>query len=180
MKLKICMVGEAAVGKTSLIRRYVHDHFNSDYVATLGTKVTKRELEVEVPGTDRTERVALMIWDIMGQKKVLDLMREGYFHGAQGLLMVSDLNRPKTLEELEGWRTMMVDTTGEIPSYLLANKVDLVEKEPTTDDLDAAKKRWGCSYVLTSAKTGEGVEQAFYDLAVLILRKLRERKAKRA
>ncbi len=180
MKLKVCLVGEAAVGKTSLIHRFVHDQFTGEYVATLGTKVTKRELEVNVPGSDRKDRLAMLIWDIMGQKKVLDLMREGYFHGAQGLLMVCDVTRPETLGELEGWRGFVEKVAGRIPSYLLGNKVDLVdEKEFDTKGFEAVSKRWRCPYLLTSAKTGQGVESAFEDLAVLILEDLQKRKAKR-
>lgn len=177
MKLKVCLVGEAAVGKTSLIHRFVHDQFTGEYIATLGTKVTKKDLKVEVPGTGRKDRIAVLIWDIMGQKKVLDLMREGYFHGAQGLLMVYDLTRPETLRELEGWRSFVENVVGDVPSYLLCNKADLVDKgELETGELEAAKKRWGCPSILTSAKSGEGVEDAFEDLARRILQDLQKQK----
>lgn len=179
MKLKVCLVGEAAVGKTSLIHRFVHDQFTGEYVATLGTKVTKKELEVQVPGTSRKERIALLIWDIMGQKKVLELMREGYFHGAQGFLMVCDMTRPETLQELDGWRSYVRDVVGDVPSYLLGNKVDLVGIDKVeTDVLEDARGRWGCPYILTSAKSGDGVEDAFQDLATLILQGLRKEKAR--
>ncbi len=179
MKLKVCLVGEAAVGKTSLIHRFVHDQFTGDYVATLGTKVTKKDLEVEVPGTGQKDRIALLIWDIMGQKKVLDLVREGYFYGAQGLIMVYDLTRPETLGELEGWRSFVENVVGNVPSYLLGNKVDLVDEgKLETDQLEAAKKRWGCPYTLTSAKSGEGVEHAFEDLTLRILQDLQKQKAR--
>ncbi|MEE9601432.1 MAG: Rab family GTPase [Thermoplasmata archaeon] len=170
MKLKICLVGEGAVGKTSLIQRFVHDAFQDRYVATLGTRVTKKELQVKMPGSKKGENIFLMIWDVMGQKTVRDLLRDGWFHGSHGILMVCDMTRRHTLEDLEGWKESVEEVAGVIPSLMLANKSDLTEESSMQrEDLEVYSKRWGCPYILTSAKTGEGVERAFEEIARLVL-----------
>ncbi len=165
-KLKVCLIGEGAVGKTSLIQRFVYDAFQDRYVATLGTRVTKKELRLDLPGVGEESRVVLMIWDVMGQKSVRDLLQEGWFHGTQGILMVCDVTRPETLSELEGWKTSVEGVAGDVPSYLLANKSDLREDARiTSDDLEPYGEKWDCPFTFTSAKTGDGVEKAFEDLA---------------
>ena len=170
MKLKLCLVGDGHVGKTSLIRRFVDDEFQDRYVATLGTRVTKKELQVRIPHSRKRDRVVLMIWDIMGHETFHDLFQEGWFDGVQGSLMVCDVSRPDTLSQLEVWRESVESVAGKVPSYILANKVDL-EGEASLDstDLAALSKEWGCPYLFTSARTGEGVEKAFKELTLRIL-----------
>lgn len=169
-KHKVCLTGDGGVGKTSLIRRFVYDAFDDRYVTTLGAKVTKKVHDVEMPDTGETRRVALMIWDIMGQRGIRDLLREAYFTRAQGALLVCDVTRPQTLEGLDGWRQALKETTGPVPLYLLGNKADLRRKAKVgEEDLKAVADAWGCPYALTSAKTGGGVEQAFEALTHMIL-----------
>ncbi len=81
MKVKICLVGEGAVGKTCLIRRFIQDQFDDRYISTLGAKVSKKEIKVDGPngGMD----VDMTIWDIMGEKGFRELLKEAYFHGAK-------------------------------------------------------------------------------------------------
>ena len=171
MKLKICLVGEAAVGKTSLIRRFVDDAFEDRYIATLGTKVTKKELRARMPDSGERIRVILTVWDILGDAGFRDVMQDSYFQGAQGILAVCDVTRPLTMVQLEGWKHAIWDKAGKIPAYVLANKEDLVgETKLREEDLDAFCEGWGCPYVLTSAKTGVGVKEAFRGLTGLILK----------
>ncbi len=169
-KLKVCLVGEFAVGKTSLIRRYVYDTFDDRYVATLGAKVTKKELQVAVPDSHTHDRVVLSIWDIMGNKGLRDLLKEAYFRGSQGIMAVCDVTRPETLSELEDWRSSIGKIEGDIPAYVVANKIDLVEETKLSPaDVESFCEGWRCPYVLTSAKTGKGVDEAFLALATAIL-----------
>lgn len=169
IKLKVCLVGEPAVGKTCLVRRFVYDDFQGDYTVTLGTRVAKKDLRLSSVGRD-TGRVTLLIWDIMGQQGIREILREAYFQGAEGVLMVCDVTRPETLPELAGWRRAVRDVAGEIPSYLLATKIDLREEaKMREDDVKAVSENWMCPYGFTSAKTGEGVEEAFEGLTHLIL-----------
>ncbi|MFQ5911073.1 MAG: Rab family GTPase, partial [Thermoplasmata archaeon] len=158
-------------GKTSLIRRFVEDVFDDRHVVTLGAKVTKKELDVKMPDSGDPMRAILGIWDILGQWGLAQFLKDSYFRGAQGLLAVCDVTRPLTLARLEGWRQAATKVAGQIPTYVVANKADLVEDQQFGEDkVRAFCTRWGSPYLLTSAKTGEGVEEAFRRLTGLILR----------
>ncbi|MDX1534239.1 MAG: Rab family GTPase [Thermoplasmata archaeon] len=170
VKLKICLVGEPAVGKTSLIRRFVHNEFQDDYTVTLGTRISKKNLLVPLSEGGEPEGVTLVIWDIMGQEGIRELLKEAFFQGAQGILMVCDVTRPETLAKLEGWRESVQEVSGALPSFLLASKVDLTSQASLTEtELEAACRDWECSWQFTSAKTGQGVEEAFEVLTRLVL-----------
>ena len=170
IKLKVCLAGEAAVGKTSLIRRFVDDTFDDRYLATMGARVTKRVLSLKMPGSSRQGHVDLTIWDIMGDTSVRELLKEAYFLGSQGILAVCDVTRPETLPDLKGWRKAVEKVAGQIPAYVLANKVDLVDEARLEEsEVESFCQEWGSPYILTSAKTGENVKEAFARLALMIL-----------
>src|SRR6266536_64204 len=114
MKVKVCLVGEAAVGKTSLIRRFVLDNFDDKYIQTLGTKVSKKELTSAVPDSSGELKIDMTIWDIMGQKGFRELLKEAYFYGARGILAVCDVTRRKTLDDLDDWIEGVYSVTGKI------------------------------------------------------------------
>ena len=164
MKTKICLVGGVAVGKTSLIRRFVLEDFDDKYIQTLGTKVSKKE--ITVPDADGAVRVDMTIWDIMGQKGFRELLKEAYFYGAKGIMAVCDITRRDTLHDLDDWIEGVYSVTGRIPIQFLANKIDLksqaVVREP---ELVQATRAYDAPFLWTSAKTGENVEAAFQGLA---------------
>ncbi|MFQ5909992.1 MAG: ADP-ribosylation factor-like protein, partial [Thermoplasmata archaeon] len=114
MKVKVCLVGDFQVGKTSLIRRFVQDEFDDRYLETIGTKVTKKTVNVDHPSEDGILRVKLLVWDIMGRKEFGDLLREAYFYGAKGIVAVCDLTRPETVDSLREWIDSVVRVTGEV------------------------------------------------------------------
>src|SRR5438093_7047445 len=99
IKSKICLVGEVGVGKTSLVKRFVLDTFDDRYVATVGTKVTKKTVPVLWRGGPAM--MDLMVWDIMGEKGFRALLKEAYFEGCQGVIAVCDITRKDTLHELD-------------------------------------------------------------------------------
>ena len=119
MKVKICLVGEGAVGKTCLIRRFIQDQFDDRYISTLGAKVSKKELKVD--GANGGADVDMTIWDIMGEKGFRELLKEAYFHGAQGVLAVCDVTRKQTLDDLDDWVAAVLKVTGNVPITYLAN-----------------------------------------------------------
>ncbi|UCE38372.1 MAG: GTP-binding protein [Thermoplasmata archaeon] len=171
-KLKICLIGEGAVGKTSLIKRFVYDAFEGDYITTLGTKVTKKELSIRHPKKEKDVNVTLLIWDIMGQKGFRELLQEAYFYGAQGLLAVCDITNKDTLEELEGWINSAFNVTGKIPMVFLANKSDLQDQAQFgIDEVNDFASNYERSLAYSSsAKTSENVNEAFKKITIEMLR----------
>lgn len=173
MKAKICLVGEAAVGKTSLIRRYVKDVFSDEYIATMGTKVTKKDVEILDDRYGHVQ-VNLIIWDIMGDKGFRELLREAFFQGAKAIMAVCDVTRSETLSEMRTWIQSVSKVAGTVPTQILANKIDLEQQmEFDENDVKRMSESYESGYLLTSAKTGENVEKAFVEIARAIV----ERKA---
>ncbi len=171
MKAKICLVGEPAVGKTSLVRRFVLDLFDDSYIATMGAKVMKKDVGI-LDDTYGNMLVNLVIWDIMGDKSFRQLYKEAFFQGAQGLLAVCDVTRKPTLTELGTWIEDVARVAGDIPIQVLANKVDLKSDVGlNADDLRRFDDTFQSNHMFTSAKTGENVESAFQNIARTIINK---------
>jgi small GTP-binding protein len=162
MKRKVCLVGDEGVGKTCLIRRFAYDMFDEAYIRTVGTMVSKRE--VDLP--DMGYRVILMIWDIMGFKDFMELFKSAYFNHVKGIVAVFDLTRPKTLDSLDGWIGSVQSSVGKIPAVVLANKMDLEMAERSLDeDIHGFCDSRALRFLKTSAKTGENVKEAISYLA---------------
>ncbi len=169
VKAKVCLVGEGAVGKTSLIKRFVYDEFDDHYVATLGAKVSKKYVVVREEDGRRV-KVNMTIWDIMGQKSFRDIMKEAFFYGAHGILAVCDVTVKDTLSELQGWIKDIYKVTGDIPIHFLANKVDLKDQVSIDEkELRQIASKYNAPYSYTSAKTGENVQEAFQKLAQMVV-----------
>jgi len=172
MKVKVCLVGEGAVGKTALIRRFIHDQFDDRYISTLGAKVSKKEITVKNPKGDGEIAIDMTIWDIMGEKGFRELLKEAYFHGAQGVLAVCDITRKDTLNELHDWIAAVHKVTGQIPIQFLANKADLVKQAAMTeDDMKKVADVHKSPFLYTSAKNGQNVEAGFQGLSTMIAAK---------
>ena len=172
-KYKICLIGENAVGKTSLIQRFVHNEFSDHYLTTIGTKISKKDVVITYPDQDKKYDITMMIWDIMGQKGFRPILSHSYFHMAKGGIAVCDLTRPHTLDELTGWIESMFEITGKIPVILLANKNDLKE-QGQFDELELQKKamEYDADPFFTSALTGEHVNESFQKLAEIVAERL--------
>ena len=171
LKSKICLVGERGVGKSSLIRRYVLDQFDDKYVRTLGAKVEKKTMRVDVPERHAQVDIHMAIWDIIGHVGFRQLLGDSFFNGAQGILAVADLTRSETLPVLTGWIEAVESVAGKVPVILVANKADLTaEAQFGAADLAEMADTFGCTYFLTSAKNGQNVEDAFLRLATHIAR----------
>ena len=169
LKSKICLVGERGVGKSSLIRRYVLDQFDDKYVRTLGAKVEKKTMRIEVPERHAQVDINMAIWDIIGHVGFRQLLGDSFFNGAQGILAVADLTRRETLPVLTGWVEAVESIAGKVPVVLVANKADLTaQAQFGVADLEEMADTFGCTYVLTSAKNGQNVEDAFLRLATHI------------
>ncbi|UCF07182.1 MAG: GTP-binding protein [Thermoplasmata archaeon] len=180
LKLKVCLIGENEVGKTSLIRRFVFDQFSDKYISTIGTKITKKKIKIKHPKTNKPEYVALLIWDIMGQKGVRHLLQESYFKGADGVLGVCDVTRKRTLSELTNWMTYLDGVGNGFPVVFLGNKCDLErDQEVHREDIDKFKSQFdGSAVFLSSAKTGMNVELAFKTLTENMLSEIYKKRVK--
>lgn len=154
--IKLCLLGDGAVGKTSLVRRFVFDVFDDKYLMSFGTKVVKKEIKVGDTELD------MMIWDILGQR-TQDALHAAYYRGATGALAVCDFTRPDTMKNLTSWLGNFRSVVGNMPVIILGNKSDL-EKRFTLSQLEEYGKSVGCDVVETSAKSGLNVERAFIEL----------------
>ncbi len=179
VKKKIVLLGDSAVGKTSLIRRFVFDKFDDAYISTIGSKVTRKDMIIEKDGKEVDLR--LMIWDVLG--------REGYtathartFAGVHGAILVTDLTRKDTLATLERyWIPLLFDVVEYVPLVFTCNKNDLTgEATFELDDLQFVASRYNVGFEdelpkgfttshTTSAKTGDNVETAFESLGHMVL-----------
>lgn len=171
LKVKLCLLGDEAVGKTSLIRRFVHNDFDERYIQTVGAVVSNRPMELVGPRGDR-RAVKVLVWDIVGKKSVADLMGEAFFTGTNGVLLVADRSRPETFQGLEAWWKLMAEEAPGAQTLVLANKTDL-GNAPAGVEAEAEARAFCEAHtvpsILTSAKTGQGVEEAFCDLVSRIL-----------
>jgi small GTP-binding protein len=168
---KVCLVGEGAVGKTCLIKRFVFDTFSDKYIVTMGTKITKRNKIITHPVKGTPTKVRMLIWDIMGQQGFRQMLQDAYFYGCQGAIAVCDITRLETMSLLDEWVRTVYSVAGVIPVVFLANKSDLGGQEQLSlDDLEFFCSKYERTHAyLTSAKTGENVELAFETLGKEIL-----------
>lgn len=173
---KVALVGDSAVGKTSLIRRFVIDVFPDKYIATIGAKVSKRDLEYKLP--DKTVYLTLMLWDILGQKDYKKMRTQG-LTGAHGVILVADLSRPDTIKSVEEfWLPEVWEVIPGAPVLFVGNKTDLVGPgSPGEASLRQISQRAESPMILSSAKTGQNVEGAFRKIGELMtLPELSEKK----
>jgi len=166
MKAKVCLVGDAAVGKSSLVRRFVQDAFSDAYQATLGTKVLAKDVAVRWDGEEMPVR--MMVWDLIGETSLLDDLAKSYFMNAQGIVAVSDLTRYSTFERLPIWLDAVQRVAGDVPKAIAVNKVDMQGEALVMYDEYQIREfahEVGARWYLTSAKTGFNVEAMFARLA---------------
>jgi len=151
---KICMVGAFAVGKTSLVRRFVHSMFTDKYLTTVGVKIDKKLV------MHAGKEVTLLLWDLYGEDE-FQRVQTTYLRGSSGLLIVADGTRPETVEKAVELRDKTFASIGPVPHLLLMNKCDLAPQWEVRPERLRQLAQSGWQLQNTSAKTGEGVEQAF-------------------
>ncbi len=164
---KVCLLGDFAVGKTSLVDRFVYNRFSDRYLATIGVKVSRKAMVV--PRSKDVVELNMMLWDLAGSEE-FEHLRAHYLRGASGGLLVCDLSRLETLDTLRGYATQLRSTDPEIKMILLANKVDLTEKrQVAAEQIEQMAHDLGLPYFYTSAKTGACVEDALRELGRLLV-----------
>jgi small GTP-binding protein len=159
---KICMVGASAVGKTSLVSRFVKSIYSDIYHATIGVKIDKKNLKVG------EQEVNLMLWDIAGEDE-FQKITTSYLQGAAGYILVVDGTRQETLGKAISIQARVEAAVGPVPFILLINKSDLEKQWEVTPEMLKQCTDKGWIVVQGSAKTGLGVEDAFQTLSKAIL-----------
>jgi len=158
---KLVLIGPGAVGKTSLMHRFVNDKFSHSYNVTIGVDFLSKQLKIG------NTHIRNTIWDIGGQSR-FKFLRGNFYNGASGTLVIFDLSRNETYKEIKQWLAEFHQFAGEEkPFILIGNKVDLIEDIGEVSPRDEARKfaeEQGSIYIETSAKTGEKVEDAFIEL----------------
>ena len=159
---KICLLGDFAVGKTSLIRRYVEGRYDDAYLSTIGVNISRKSIEQE----DHT--LNMLIWDLAGGDD-FSKMGQAYLMGAVAALIVCDLTRHDTLQSFEFYATQLRTINPKAHIIFIGNKADLEEERCIDNaELTAISESYAGRYLATSAKTGLHVEDAFKYLAAQI------------
>jgi len=162
LQKKICMLGSFAVGKTSLVRRYVESIYSDVYHTTVGVKIDKKTVQ------HGQQEVTLVLWDLYGEDE-FQKMRWSYVKGASGYLLVADGTRRLTVEKAMQLEEGVRQAVGSLPFIFVLNKADLSpawEIDAKVED-ELTVKGW--NVMRASAKTGENVEAAFQKLTAKML-----------
>ncbi len=159
---KICMIGSPAVGKTSLVRRYVEGVFTDEYLTTIGVKIDRKTLKHG--GQD----VNLILWDLAGDDAFQPL-KTSYLRGMSGYLLVADGTRRSTLEHALQLQQRIEEAHVDVPFVVLLNKHDLLDEWDIDEEFVQALRGRGWDIIESSALVGFGVEEAFAQLTARML-----------
>jgi small GTP-binding protein len=166
---KICLLGDFAVGKTSLVRRFVDRQFSDEYLSTIGVKISRKKVTCTGNGDQSVQELQLIIWDIEGETKFRGIA-PNYLQGGKGAIFVADVSRPHTIDNLINQQKLWFSVNPKAPIAIALNKMDLMETEhrdqllarvPISDEQVAL-------LTPTSAKTGDNVDQMFQTLGSAI------------
>jgi len=175
MIYKIIVIGDPAVGKTSLLTNFCGDKFQYEYVPTVGVNITKEKVTVK-NDMGKDTNVSLMIWDVAGQPQFYMLHRP-YFNGADGMMLVYDVTRSSSFSNVNNWYSTAVKYgLSGIPRVLIGNKIDLKdEKKIILPMAEHLSQKLNAPFIETSASTGENVSEIFHKIGELtLLSKLQE------
>lgn len=167
---KILLLGDGAVGKTSLVQRFVHGKFQKAYLMTIGMEPYSRYETVD------GEKICYSLWDIAGQERFA-VMRNMFFRGAMGSLVTFDLTRRSTFENAQKWINDAKAVSPNQIFILVGNKNDLKDlRQVSAEEAREKAKEIGCvDYIETSAKTGENVAEAFHTIGKLLLQRKKQK-----
>lgn len=171
---KTMVIGEGAVGKTTLVNRYVTGVFERDYKTTIGSQFAVKLTHISAPELEYSTGIKIQAWDVAGQAR-FKAVRKMYYSGAAGVILVFDVTRRRSFTELVKWVEEADESIGaRVPIICVGNKTDLPDRAIPSDEA----KRWaedkGFLYMESSAKTGEGVADMFTVLAEVMWREARK------
>jgi len=166
---KLILTGDFKVGKTSLIRRFIENSFQEDYISTIGVEISKKSIVM-----DEDTKINFVLWDIGGQVGQMEPYRHRFYDGANSAFIVIDRTRPEHLKSVDFWyKDIQKSVPRDIPIVIVGNKSDLIgDIVISEDEIRATAKHLGFHYILTSAKTGENVNEAFLYIAYRFIEKV--------
>ncbi|XP_049632911.1 ras-related protein Rab-23 [Suncus etruscus] len=166
--IKMVVVGNGAVGKSSMIQRYCKGIFTKDYKKTIGVDFLERQIQVN------DEDVRLMLWDTAGQEE-FDAITKAYYRGAQACVLVFSTTDRESFEAISSWREKVVAEVGEIPTVLVQNKIDLLDDSCIkNEEAEMLAKKLKLRFYRTSVKEDLNVNEVFKYLAEKYLQKLKQ------
>lgn len=151
---KVVLVGHFGVGKSSLVQRFVHQQFSEKYLTTIGVKIDKKVVQIE------DVSVKMMLWDIAGESVAMKIPKK-YLTGAHGIMYVFDLSREETYSSIQEDLFEVNKTLPDAKMVVLGNKADLVNPSA----IEALREIIEVDFKTTSAKSGDNVEDSFFQLA---------------
>lgn len=163
VRKKIVLLGNIGVGKTSLVKQFVHQKFSDEYLSTIGVRVDMKKIVL------KDAIVHLMIWDLAGEI-LSNKQYHKYIKGASGIFAVFDVTREKSFTTIQQEIEEINETNKDLPTILVGNKIDLIEEHNLT--MNQVKTKYPCSFY-TSAKTGNNVESAFKRVSELLLKPIK-------
>ena len=159
MIFKIVLIGDSSVGKTNMLSRYISNEYDPNSQSTIGVELSTKTFTFD------KDEVKVQIWDTAGQEKYRSIT-SSYYKGAQGCLLVYDITRKDTFDNIDKWFSELKSSTNnEINAILVGNKCDLSDKrEITIEEAQKKAKLFNVAFMETSALDGTNIEKAFYEL----------------
>ena len=172
LKLKIMVLGESMVGKTSLITRYTNDKFGGRYLCTVGIDFQKKKIE------KNGKRVLLQIWDTAGQERFRNVTKN-YFHTSQGFVLAYDINNKESFEKVQFWiEEIKANAEEKIKCILIGTKCDLDKREVSEEEGQNLGEQYGYKFLETSAKENINIDETFETLVSEIMNNFQENQRK--
>lgn len=169
MQLKLLIIGESGVGKTSILQRFIDNTFQKGFTSTIGIDFRSKKIKVE------EQEAELQIWDTAGQERFFSITKS-YYRGSDGIFLTFDISSEESFKSTEKWISAIQSKIEEkVPIFLLGNKKDLVEEDemdtlPTIQKIKHLSKELAVPYYITSAQSGENIEEIFREMAKNILK----------
>lgn len=167
--IKVVIVGNGAVGKSSMIQRYCKNIFTKDYKKTIGVDFLEKRINLD------GEEILLMLWDTAGQEE-FDALTKAYYRGAQGCVLAFSTTDRDSFEAIESWKQKVEEEVGpNIPTCLIQNKIDLIDDAVVSqEDANSLAKRLKVRFYRTSVKEDLNINEVFEYLAQQHLKRIRK------